>query len=93
MTEEKNVVKRVTRDMEIELHCECEGISFNTVWSPGSIWRIETSIETPNQERNFKEMLFVFNTVKTKFDRIIRRLEREYKQIDQVLSELPTIEE
>ena len=91
--EERAVLKRQTRDIEIELHCECEGTSFNTIWSPGSPWRIETSGKIPNPEKRFKEILYMFNTVKTKFDHIIRRLEREYRQFDKVVSDLPTIKE
>lgn len=90
--EEKPVVKKRVEKPEIELHCECDGIAFSTLWSPGYPWRIEASGQNIDEKKTFGDMLQVFNSAKQKFDRIIRRLEREYKQFDEVIQELPEAE-
>jgi hypothetical protein len=91
--EEKTVLKKVVREIEIELYCEHTGMSFNTIWSPGYPWNINVNGADLYKEGKIQELLHIFNSVKTKFDKIIRRLEREYKQFDQIVSELPSVEE
>jgi len=91
--EDKAVQKKVSRDVEIELYCECGSMLFSTIWIPGAPWCIDVSGVNRDLEMKFKDLLHIFNTVKTKFDTTIRRLEREYKQFGEAVKELPTIEE
>lgn len=87
------VLKKMSGSVEIELYCECEGMSFRTKWSPGYSWKIEIVEKNNYKEGTIENLLNIFNSVKTKFDTTIRRLEREYRQFDEAVSELPTIEE
>ena len=87
--ENKAGLKRRTESIELELYCECDGVVLSTIWCPGSSWRIEISGENIDEPKKLKEILYIFNSAKMKFDKIISRLEREYKQYDKAVSELP----
>jgi hypothetical protein len=89
----ETVLKKIAGSVEIELYCECEGMSFKTIWSPGFIWKIEIVEKNNYKDGNIDNLLNIFNSVKTKFDITIVRLEREYKRFGEIVSELPTAEE
>lgn len=89
---EDNVSIKRMENPQIELYCECENVTFRTLWSPGFPWQIEAVEENIDTEWKFGRLLAIFNSAKTKFDRIIRRLEREYHQFDETVSKLPEAE-
>lgn len=95
---ENNMKEKVVlkRDVEIELYCECDGVAFSTVWSPGSPWHLQINQDDVELKTSKKwaigDFLYVFNAAKVKFDNIIQRLEREYKQFNSVIKELPKAE-
>jgi hypothetical protein len=83
-------IKRMEKP-EVELYCEAEGIAFRTLWSPGYPWQMEAVSENVENSWELTRLLMIFNQAKTKFDRIIKRLEREYSEFDRTISELPEV--
>jgi hypothetical protein len=86
--QDKAVLRKRNEQIEIELCCEYDGRTFQTSWSPGLPWEIKVA-EDASEQVKLSTVLKAFNEAKKMFDKVIARLEREYKQYDKVVSELP----